>query len=317
MLSDSEIRALPKLDDSSEPSSPTQLKQEQVVGLLQLFRDRQNEEDHFHDLADLRQLMRTALQTRNDAEMIDVLQVGRNEMPEAIKTLQRALEREIEKEQSGGGTLVTEDITVVAEDSVLPSGAKVQRSGTMGSTSTTSQWSRRTQTSTSDSSAKARGSRDTLHREFLESGIDALRRMSRGAELCLPPWTITRYEVDRDEKIGVGFFSDVYKGTWRDGIVAIKVLAPTTPQKLFVHEIEIWKQLVHPNVLQLLGASSAVGESPWFFVSPYLKNGSVVTYLKSLPSLDDVNLLRMIYQVAKGMDYLHNQGVLHGDLKVD
>jgi hypothetical protein len=39
-----------------------------------------------------------ALQTNNDVQMIEVLQVGREEIPEAIKTLQRALEREREKE---------------------------------------------------------------------------------------------------------------------------------------------------------------------------------------------------------------------------
>jgi abelson tyrosine-protein kinase 1 len=51
--------------------------------------------------------MRAALQTNNDVQMIEVLQVGREEMPEAIKTLQRALEREREKENvSGGGSFV-------------------------------------------------------------------------------------------------------------------------------------------------------------------------------------------------------------------
>lgn len=28
------------------------------------------------------------------------------------------------------------------------------------------------------------------------------------------------------------------------------------------------------------------------------------------------DLLKFIYEIAKGMDYLHGQGVLHGDLKV-
>jgi hypothetical protein len=44
-------------------------------------------------MADLRAFLRTALQASDDVEMIEVLQVGREETPEAIKTLQRALER--------------------------------------------------------------------------------------------------------------------------------------------------------------------------------------------------------------------------------
>ena len=81
-------------------------------------------------------------------------------------------------------------------------------------------------------------------------------------------------------------------------------------------QISIWKTLQHANVLELLGASSASSDPPWFFVSPYFKNGSLVTYLKGLPSLDAVDLLKMIHEIAKGMAYLHGKGVLHGDLKV-
>jgi len=64
----------------------------------------QNEVDAGLDTVDLRQLMRAALQTSNDVQMIEVLQVGREEMPEAIKALQRALEREVEKEGSASGS---------------------------------------------------------------------------------------------------------------------------------------------------------------------------------------------------------------------
>ena len=81
-------------------------------------------------------------------------------------------------------------------------------------------------------------------------------------------------------------------------------------------QIAIWKSLSHPNVLELLGASSASSDPPWFFVSPYCKNGSLVSYLKGLPSLDAVDLLKMIHEIVKGMAYLHSKGVLHGDLKV-
>lgn len=303
------------LNDVDPQQSPTDLqapRSDEVVAAWQLLQTKQNLEDRHQDLENLRQIMRKVLQTKNDAELIDVLQVSKLEMPEAIKSLQRALEREVEKEQDGSGSMITKVVPVFEEHTEPPSSLSKLRSDTMESTQ--SHWSDRTQAS-GNGSTKARTSKDTLDREFLENGIDALRRMSQGTVLTLPSWTITKYEVDRDEKIGVGFFSDVYRGTWRNKTVAIKVLAPTAPRKLFVHEVGIWKTLSHPNVLGLLGASSTFGETPWFFVSPYMKNGSLVMYLKGLPSLDQANPLRMICEVANGMKYLHEKGVLHGDLK--
>ncbi|KAG7443814.1 kinase-like protein [Guyanagaster necrorhizus] len=156
--------------------------------------------------------------------------------------------------------------------------------------------------------------------------------MSQGSKvnLNLLSWTITPYEVDDEGKIG-GSSSDVYRGTWLEQTVAIKVVAETTPRNLFIREVGIWKTLQHPNVLELYGASSASGDPPWFFVSPYLKNGTLVEFLRRVDGgttggLSDSrnsmgagwkgwDLLKFMHEVAEGMAYLHSNGVLHGDLK--
>ncbi|RPD53287.1 hypothetical protein L226DRAFT_572810 [Lentinus tigrinus ALCF2SS1-7] len=284
------------------PAEPTPMDG-QVITQLQTVTAYQVELEAVSDAEELRQLMRRALKANSDVDMIRILQVGRDEMPEAIKALQRALEQ-VELETAEGTAVVG---SAMVSSMIDPDSAQELNA-------TSPPRVIRTESSDSARSRSSHASRDTLEREFIEAGIDAMQRLS-GAEVTLPSWTITKYEVVRDEHIGLGGFSDVYKGKWKGQTVAIKELLRTTPRKLFLREVSIWKTLQHPNVLELFGASSASSDPPWFFVSPYLKNGSLVTYLKSLPSLDSVDLLKMIHEISKGMAYLHSKGVLHGDLK--
>lgn len=201
-------------------SSPSTLTPAEIQARLKLLHTMQNESDAAHDMADLRQLMRSALGTSSDVEMIEVLQVGREEMPEAIKTLQRALERVVEAESTGGsgsgsgsggdgsvtagvgggggGEKKTERKASVGVSAGVGVGAEgiealdlaggasgLRRSGTVESMGS---W----HSSASSLSGKAGMVRDTLDREFIESGIDALRRVSDNTADSLPSWTITR-----------------------------------------------------------------------------------------------------------------------------
>jgi abelson tyrosine-protein kinase 1 len=243
---------------ASPPADP-----QSVQKILRTLKAAQTAQDRAHDSADLRQLMRTAVAQNDDLAMIDVLQIARSEMPEAIKTLQRALERVVED----GRTEVADESTV----------------GTLASSSKQHPFDGDRSADSGNDRVESWHTTDTLDQEFIETGIDALRRLSTGTDLGLPSWTITRYEVDLEAKIGIGFFSEVYRGTWRRHTVAVKVLAQTTPRKIFVHEVEIWKKLYHPNVLELLGASSATGNPPWFLVS---------TFVLSEPNLLVIDLIQ-------------------------
>ncbi|KAG6902523.1 hypothetical protein C0995_015340 [Termitomyces sp. Mi166 len=312
----------------------------QVLPTLKTVQASQDALDAARDNEDLRALMRAALRAGSDVEMLRVLQIGREEMPEAIKTLQRALERV--GDVGGGGEEEEERGEKEKRKWGLGRARASTGVGTASPGKRASVESRRKsvdvppRTATQTTGIRDSYGTDTLDREFIESGIDALRRMSRGAGIAtssLPPWTITRYEVDREQKIGVGFFSDVYRGTWRGRTVAIKVLAPTTPRELFVREVQVWRGLRHPGVLELYGASSACGERPWFFVCAYMRRGSLVEFLKRVERgvetrvvfpiwegtdggmLREGDLFRFMLEIAQGMEYLHANGVLHGDLK--
>ncbi|KIY70000.1 hypothetical protein CYLTODRAFT_371735 [Cylindrobasidium torrendii FP15055 ss-10] len=356
------------LEDHESPTA--------VANALLEIVSKQNSMDAAADSADLRNLLRRAIAAGSDVAMVETLGVKRNEMAEAVKTLQRALEQVLE----GKAVDALKGDTGLPDEMPTPRGKNrlvkmVRRLSTHDARETQSLKRSKTSTSSHSSEDKSTSSSpqedvDTLEREFLESGIDALKRMSEGPEaiLRLPSWTITKFEVERTHKIGIGFFSDVYRGTWRGRTVAIKVLAQTTPRDLFVKEVEIWKKLQNPHVLELYGASSTSGDPPWFCVMPYLKEGTLVEYLRRMESagenngravpearnsypLKDTNaglglglgmglqvpgvpkgrtisgtgatmidpkgcdLLKFMYEIAKGMAYLHSQGVLHGDLK--
>jgi len=257
-----------------------------VRALLSAIRERQDKEDLTHDTADLRQVIQATSQTGRDDAMIEILQISRDEVPEAIEILQRALERESGREP---------DVETVIEGVEIASKKSASLHSRTGSNMCPT---------------------STLFSELLKSGIGALMSMGKGSDAFSPSWTvIMRWEIDCDGKIGNGP-SNVYMGTWGGMAVAVRVLVPTAPRELFIREVETWKSLSHPNVLKLFGASSASGEPPWFFVSPYVKHGSLDKYLKSMEPQSQINLLKMIYEVGLGMEYLHAKGVLHGNLKV-
>ena len=171
------------------PPAPQNLSPSQIIPALTSLHSIQNSLDAAMDTADLRQLIRTALQTTSDVEMLKVLQIGHQEMPEAIKTLQRALEHVTERDDDGvepppgNGVVVAKIVNKVSQKQVQGAGSTLKRSTTVISIDSSS-------TSSSGHSSERR--RDTLDREFIESGIDALRRMSRGGVTSLPSWTITK-----------------------------------------------------------------------------------------------------------------------------
>jgi hypothetical protein len=165
------------------------LSPSQILPALTSLHSIQNSLDTAMDTADLRQVMRAALQTTSDAEMLEVLQVGHHEMPDAIKTLQRTLEHITERDDDGveappgKGVVLAKVMKKVNHREVEESGGPLKRSRTIISIDSLS-------TTSSGHSLERR--RDTLDREFIESGIDCLRRMSRGIETTLPSWTITK-----------------------------------------------------------------------------------------------------------------------------
>ncbi|KAL7283881.1 hypothetical protein ACG7TL_001152 [Trametes sanguinea] len=299
-----QIRILEKISQPSEAVPiATHIDSKDILRSLAEIVKGQNEDDMLRDADELRARMRAALLAPTDMEMIQILQVGRDEMPEAIRTLQRVYDGKTSRRASAIMDDTARKLPAIQEDVVseTPQAPHVVRPVGEQSDVLRSPAPLLSQPT------------DNLDQKFIETGLSALRRMSTDA--VLPSWTITRFEIDKVKSIGRGFWADVYRGTWQGRTVAIKQLTQATPRQLFLDEVTIWKALKHHNVLKIYGASSTTSDPPWYLVSPYLRHGSLDGYLKGLPSLESADVPKMLYEIADGMAYLHKEHVLHGDLK--
>lgn len=60
----------------------------------------------------------------------------------------------------------------------------------------------------------------------------------------------------------------------------------------FYKEAVLWKRLAHKNILPLLGVSRDVAE--FCLVSPWMKNGTIVEYVRNNPQVNPLGLVRIV-----------------------
>ncbi|KAG8893434.1 hypothetical protein FRC01_013594 [Tulasnella sp. 417] len=111
---------------------------------------------------------------------------------------------------------------------------------------------------------------------------------------------------------------DVFKAKWVDrGWVAAKRFrmrdwAPSgKEERRFKRQVNIWRTLKHANILPLLGVRKFEENRPPYLISPWMKYGNVRQYLRDFPQADK---LKLIHEVALGLQYLHSLAILHGNL---
>ncbi|KAK1941359.1 Serine/threonine-protein kinase GRIK2 [Phytophthora citrophthora] len=86
-------------------------------------------------------------------------------------------------------------------------------------------------------------------------------------------------------------------------------------------EIAIMKKLHHPNVLRLYEVMDDPKMNKLFLVLEYMKHGDMLSFQKKkhpqgmLENLRDRDLHSVFLQVILGLAYLHEQKIVHGDIK--
>lgn len=143
-----------------------------------------------------------------------------------------------------------------------------------------------------------------------------LQKEKKGSKSVSSSLIVPYYELTLEECIGVGGFGKVYKGRWREQSVAIKQvqgMLSAEDVRLFRREINILSKLRSRHVVQLYGACFESTRA--CILMEYMGRGSLDVFLKERQQLDIKLRHRMAFEVALGLHYIHEQGVVHRDLK--
>lgn len=132
-------------------------------------------------------------------------------------------------------------------------------------------------------------------------------------------WEIDSSQLRFIRKVSTGSSGDIYQGTYCGQDVAVKVLNTagriTEGLRLeFLQEVSIMRKVRHKNIVQFIGACTKAPNL--CIVTEYMSGGSVYNYLHQQKAvLKMPMLLRVAIDVSKGMNYLHQNKIIHRDLK--
>ncbi|KAJ0097409.1 hypothetical protein Patl1_29192 [Pistacia atlantica] len=131
-------------------------------------------------------------------------------------------------------------------------------------------------------------------------------------------WEIVPRQLAVEMKVSSGAYGDLYKGTYCSQEVAIKVLkrehVDTDMLKEFSQEVYIMRKIRHKNVVQFIGACTRPPNL--CIVTEFMARGSIYDFLHTQKGVFDLpSLLKVAIDVSKGMNYLHQNNIIHRDLK--
>lgn len=141
----------------------------------------------------------------------------------------------------------------------------------------------------------------------------------------MPEWTgktVGKVRIERE--IARGGMAEVYLGTHLtlDRAVAVKVMhnhieADAELQSRFEREAKVVAGLRHPNIVQIFDFDTEEGHP--YIVMEYLMGPSLAVYLRELHKrsqrLEPIQIARLLITIATALDYAHEQGVVHRDIK--
>jgi serine/threonine protein kinase len=141
----------------------------------------------------------------------------------------------------------------------------------------------------------------------------------------MPEWigkTVGKVRIEK--ALAQGGMAEVYLGTHLtlDRLVAVKVMhnyieSDPDLQSRFEREAKVVAALRHSNIVQIFDFDTADGHP--YIVMEYLKGPTLAAYLRDLfrrnERLQPMQVARLLVALAAALDYAHEQGVIHRDIK--
>ncbi|KAH0830117.1 WD40-repeat-containing domain protein [Lanmaoa asiatica] len=156
--------------------------------------------------------------------------------------------------------------------------------------------------------------------------VPSLSSLTQDTDKALAPaQSKSIQETKGTNPVAGGSHGDIYRGmlnvNGRAMRVAVKVIKRYTAQgddkskqRRLRREIKLWLTLDHRNIIPLLGTTRYYGDF-LSMVCPWVENGNLTSYLdRRNNDLTGQMRLGIINDVALGLQYLHSQNVVHGDI---
>ncbi|KAH0574661.1 Kinase, TKL LISK [Spironucleus salmonicida] len=110
--------------------------------------------------------------------------------------------------------------------------------------------------------------------------------------------------------LGSGFYSEVYEGVYKNKSVAIKIMNSSQTPEMMEREL-YFNQLSHPNIAKIYGWYQ---KDDKFYIVMELCSGGAISEI--LDFITDEIRVRILYQSALGLYFMHQNQMVHRDLKI-